>query len=113
MSNSHVKVENCTFKNNLAKNGGAIAIDCNYLIPCQNEIINSEFRNNTAVEDGGAIIYNSYPPTISNNTYFNNTGVYGSNIASYAVRIMQVVDGQFTEFTQLSHVSYPYFIHLS
>ena len=61
---SNVNIANMTFSNNNAYNGGAISIYCNYLIPCSNQISGWEFNNNTASNDGGAIDYNSYSPTM-------------------------------------------------
>jgi predicted outer membrane repeat protein len=31
IKDSHVDVQNCMFSNNIAKNGGAVSIECNYL----------------------------------------------------------------------------------
>jgi hypothetical protein len=38
---------------------------------------------------GGAIYYNSYRPSLSNITYTNNSALYGQNIASYPVKIIE------------------------
>jgi predicted outer membrane repeat protein len=51
-------------------------------------ITNSIFKNNYAGVNGGAIKYTFYPPLISqNNTFINNTAMYGSPIASYPVQM--------------------------
>ena len=48
--NAHVTIDNCTFENNFAVYGGAIYMGSGYL-----EIANSIFRNNLALNYGGAI----------------------------------------------------------
>ena len=101
---SNVDIQNCTFRDNTAKNGGAIKISCNYRTPCTNKIIRSTFVNNTAHEDGGAVKYDSYPPILENNTFLNNTGVYGENIASYPVKIMQIQGDSLRELTKLENI---------
>ena len=103
--NSDVIVDNCTFINNQAKNGGAIKIDCSYLIPCHNAILNSKFINNSALNEGGAIKYTSYPPILSNNSFENNIGIYGPNIASYPVKVMKITGNKLDDFTSLTDVS--------
>ena len=47
----------------------------------------STFNKNIAQIKGGAIYYDLYRPELSNNTYHNNTAQYGSNIASYPIKI--------------------------
>ncbi len=37
--------------------------------------------------EGGAIKWNDEMPIISNNSFWNNTAVYGANIASFPLRI--------------------------
>jgi hypothetical protein len=75
------------------------------LIPCTNTIQNSFFFGNTAQKDGGGIIYNTYQPTTLNNTYENNTAVFGEDIASYATRIKLVVNGTtLVDFTELNDI---------
>ena len=48
---------------------------------------NSTFNKNIAQIKGGAIYYDLYRPGLNNNSYHNNTAQYGSNIASYPIRI--------------------------
>ena len=98
-------VDNCTFENNIAKNGGAIIVECSYLYQCSNTIQNSYFMNNTALETGGAIKYNSYKPDFIKNTYINNTAEFGPNIASYAALVEQLYeDNHFEKIQELSNV---------
>jgi hypothetical protein len=101
---SNVTISNCTFSNNIAKNGGAVKISCDYRTPCSNSIENSSFRNNSATGDGGAIKYDSYAPTLTNNTYENNTGDYGPNIASYPVKIMGLRGSTLYNLTELKDI---------
>lgn len=37
---------------------------------------------------GGSIFYNLNRPSFDNNTYLNNTALYGNNIGSYPVRLL-------------------------
>ena len=53
---------------------------------------NSTFINNTAVEAGGAIAYDLYPPELEDNYFVNNTAVYGPDIASYPYKIRRDTD---------------------
>jgi hypothetical protein len=74
------------------------------LIPCQNIIEDNRFINNTALQDGGAIKYNSYPPILNNNTFTNNQAVYGPNVASYPVKIMRKDGSELVKFTSVDEV---------
>ena len=49
----------------------------------------SIFTHNIAQENGGGIKYDVYRPTLMNNTFDNNTAVYGPNIASYPIKIKE------------------------
>ena len=101
---SHVKIHNCTFSDNVARNGGAIAIDCNYKIPCTNEIINNTFKGNNATSNGGAITYNSYAPTLSGNIFKNNSAIYGNDVANYPVKIRKYNGSTLEDITELTNV---------
>jgi len=74
------------------------------LLPCENIIIGNLFTNNTSTNDGGAIKYDTYPPTIKNNTFINNKGLYGNNVASYPVRMLQYEGNKLKELTKLENV---------
>jgi hypothetical protein len=67
--------------------------------------VNSTFEDNIALDNGGAIIYDSYEPNLENNTYINSSASYGENIFSYAVKIMQVVDKELTELTDFKNIA--------
>jgi len=45
------------------------------------------FNENSASVSGGAIKYDSLRPHMDNNSFINNSAVYGPNIGSYPVRI--------------------------
>ena len=91
IENSNSTMRNMTFEHNVAQTGGAIHISCDAYDICQNVINNSTFSNNTAVKQGGAINYDFRRPELSNFTFNNNKAAYGSNIASYPVRIVNSV----------------------
>jgi hypothetical protein len=75
------------------------------LVPCANNIENSFFYGNVAEEEGGGIIYNSYQPKMLNNTFQNNTAIFGEDVASYATRIKLVVNGtKLVDFVELNNV---------
>ena len=85
---SNVHVANSSFTHNMAETGGAISIECANYEHCDNQVYDSVFRNNSGTVKGGAISYDFRRPHFINNTYTNNHAPYGSNIASYAVRIV-------------------------
>lgn len=84
IKNSKTRIEDSIFKNNRAKNGGAIYFDSS-----QNSIniTNNTFDKNEAKFDGGAIKWTLIEPKILTNTFTNNTAYYGKNIASYPIRM--------------------------
>ena len=90
---SNVTVSDSTFTNNTASKGGAVQIDCSLTRQCTNTITNSTFTDNSAKIQGGAINYNMNPPVMSLNSFSNNSAVYGDNIASYPVKIVQTDSG--------------------
>lgn len=90
--NTNVQVTNCSFTNNsaLTSSGGALYLDCGSatLYKCAYNISSTNFTQNSAELDGGAIKYTYYQPTISSDSNFvNNTALYGSDIASYAIEM--------------------------
>ena len=85
---SSVHVANSSFTHNIAGTGGAISIECANYEHCDNQVYDSVFRNNSGTVKGGAISYDFRRPRFINNTYTDNHAPYGSNIASYAVRIV-------------------------
>lgn len=52
------------------------------------KIENNTFANNKAMIEGGAIKWNDEMPLFLNNIFFNNSAIYGENIASFPIRII-------------------------
>lgn len=48
----------------------------------------SNFVNNKALIEGGAIKWNDEKPYCFNNTFINNSAIYGENIASFPLRMI-------------------------
>ena len=88
IENSNVTIQNTLFDSNTAQEGGAININCNNYESCDTTINDCLFSSNTGTEKGGAIYYNFRRPQLRNLSYSNNTASYGSEIASYPVRIV-------------------------
>ena len=89
---SNLTITESIFQENIASRGAAINIECAVNSQCSNSIINNTFTLNSATEKGGAILYNMNRPVFENNTFINNSALYGSNIASYATRIINMED---------------------
>jgi hypothetical protein len=87
--NSEFRITDSIFKLNKGVNGGAINIKCYLGKACNSTISGSVFENNAASNKGGAIYYNSYRPEMQQNTFSNNSALYGNNIGSYAVKIVE------------------------
>jgi hypothetical protein len=90
--NTNVTVDRCYFANNsaLLKDAGALYLDCqdSSTSPCQYDIRNSIFINNSAKVNGGAIKYTYYSPnTTVNNSFSSNQAQYGTTLASYPVQM--------------------------
>lgn len=86
--NSNVNISCSVFENNFAPIAGGIALRCEEGTTCSYSITGSTFTNNTATTDGGAIYYDFYKPTMSDNTFINNTAEYGPEMAAYPVKIL-------------------------
>ena len=90
-----LSIDSCRFENNSAKNGGAIYLKSYNPI----NIDASVFNNNIASEKGGAIYYGDY----ESNTFSNITGTFTNNRASNggAIYLIDVkkyhVKGNFTK----------------
>ena len=52
------------------------------------QIIDNIFMNNSAGLEGGAIKWSDEMPYFLNNTYMNNSAIYGEDIASFPIRII-------------------------
>jgi len=115
--NSSLTVSECTFANNVAPyysafysdvklvsiskslffnnsatlgDGAAATLDCDVPTPCNMSISQTNFTSNSAKEDGGAIYWTKQEPTLLNNTYSNNTALYGANVASFGVNLKSI-----------------------
>ena len=84
---SIVTIKNTIFINNTAEKGGAIDFSCTSASNCNLKLINNTFFENRAVRQGGAINYDYTRPQFDNITYLSNSAPYGSDIASYPVKI--------------------------
>ena len=82
-------IKHNTFNNNVAQRGGAISVRWTNYNLCTNSISQSQFASNNAIIKGGAINYENRRPDMISNTYSNNSAVYGLNIASYPVKIVE------------------------
>ena len=96
-------IYNWSFSNNLAQSGGAISVRWSQNTTWNSKITQNQFSNNRAIYKGGAINYENKRPEISNNMNCNNSASYGSNIASYPVKIVE--NGTLKTSTYLSDVS--------
>lgn len=70
--------------------GGALVFSCVLQGSCQNVLKGNSFERNRAVLRGGAVLWQHSFPLFINNTFSNNTAAYGTDIASYAIRLMLV-----------------------
>ena len=84
---SSVSVQNLSFTYNTANTEGAMSIECTNYQNCHNQIHNNVFSMNSAIIKGVAISYDFRRPNFLDNSYIDNQALYGSNIASYAIRI--------------------------
>ena len=87
---SKLSINNTHFLSNYALSGAALSLRCSTISACTIDLMSNRFEHNDAVTQGGAIYYNFVRPNFIGNTFINNTASYGKNIASYAVRIVQV-----------------------
>lgn len=85
---SNVTIDRTIFKKNSANfSGGGLYFYCNDfgtdLSKCSLTIANSKFINNIAKEQGGAVKWNFYEPTMINVDFEENVAfIYGDNNAS-------------------------------
>jgi hypothetical protein len=85
--NSNVNIAGSTFTNNSAPIAGGIALRCEEGNTCTYTVSTSTFNNNVATTNGGAIYYDFFKPTMTDNTFTNNSAEYGPDLAAYPVRI--------------------------
>jgi len=93
-NNVYLDLQGNLFDSNIANatgaNGGAAAVDCSLAAWCNVTIRNNEFRSNRASGQGGAISWAGSYPFLADNHYEGNTAKYGSEVASYAVKLALV-----------------------
>ena len=90
---SNIKILDSVFENNIALDGGALALDCLLTMNCNFEISNTTFKDNKGLNSGGALTYNSYQPIISSDTSFSgNQAPYGPKYSSYPMKIVKIVE---------------------
>ena len=87
VKDSNVSITDSIFLNNSAQEGGAISFLWSGSNQWSLNIIDVNFNENSASVSGGAIKYDSLRPHMDNNSFINNSAVYGPNIGSYPVRI--------------------------
>lgn len=110
----YLTLVNNTFYNNSAKTenydnsallvyglGGAVYTLCPSLDFCQFVMVNNTFESNSAEIAGGGIYWADSFPLIGGNQMSNNGAKYGSDIASYAVRLALL---------SLNHTLEPYLV---
>ena len=90
ISDSRVTINNSTFQENHAQNGGAISIRCTNYSFWNTQFYSVNFINNSAGIQGGAIFYKFRRPILSNWIFNTNIASYGTNVASYAVKIVEI-----------------------
>ncbi|TNV88142.1 hypothetical protein FGO68_gene675 [Halteria grandinella] len=80
------------FDSNVAqKNGGGVYFSCGDHYQCDLILQDSEFSNNHAGVEGGAMKWTYYEPQYRNLTYKNNTAkIYGDKIASVAKQLVKI-----------------------
>ena len=86
---SNITILSSSFIDNTAIEGAAIYIDWVSGDYWYSKLENVNFTNNIGQKSGGAISYNLKRPQLANNIFSNNSAPYGSNIASYPVRVYQ------------------------
>ena len=102
IDNSDVTIFNTTFTNNTAIHGAAMAFRCTSMALCSLNTTENRFVENTAEKEGGAIYYDYNRPEISSNIFVDNQAQYGSDIASYPVKIVN--NGSRTDSMSISNI---------
>ena len=90
ISDSSINFDNTVFDSNYAQSGAAISITWSSISAWVVDISNTNFTRNIALTQGGAIYYDFVRPGMIKNYFEANQAQYGHNIASYAVRIVEL-----------------------
>ena len=89
ISESIIFMMNCFIKNNQAKRGGVIYYECKSLKEiCNLTLIGNKFQENSAILNGGVIVWKIKEPNLFKNYFINNTATYGSNFFSFAIKFV-------------------------
>ena len=91
------------FNKNNGISGGAIQLQWDTSTRCVTNIQNTQFSNNSASIQGGAIYYDLYRPNMSNVIFMNNKAPSGPDISSYPVKV--VLTGTNSSFINLTNVA--------
>ncbi|CAG9325081.1 unnamed protein product [Blepharisma stoltei] len=70
--------------------GGGIKINCDKFDSCSFNISSNHFTRNKAINNGGAISWDSSNPVIIDNFFVNNSARYGPDIASYPFKLIYI-----------------------
>jgi hypothetical protein len=84
-----VLITNSTFFNNSALSGssGALQLDCLESAPCNFTVTSNNFSTNYAGLNGGAVYWTKQQPTFLNNSFSDNSAVYGPDVASFGIKM--------------------------
>ena len=88
---SSVSLSNSRFEQNQAQSGATISVRCTNKSIWINQFDSSNFANNTAEVQGGAIYYNFRRPKLNYIVFDKNIAPYGINIASYPIKIVEKI----------------------
>lgn len=86
--------------------GGAVYIACPSIVYCAFLVLNNTFTENKAQISGGAVYWADSYPVISGSKLSANWASYGSDIGSYAVRLM-ALDANDTVLSYLEQGEHP------
>jgi predicted outer membrane repeat protein len=84
-----VLIANSTFYNNsaLSDSAGALQLDCIENAPCYFTVTSNNFSANSAGLKGGAVYWTKQQPSFINNSYSDNSAVYGPDVASFGIKV--------------------------
>lgn len=86
--NINISLNGNIFENNYGKRGAAIYCFNSEKNIMRIRISKNIFKNNYAEIEGGAIKWNDEKPELLNNTFLNNSAIYGKDVASFPIRII-------------------------
>lgn len=108
----NVTIENSSFVNNSAVgdidlwgSAGGVYSNCDINQDCSLTVKNNEFLMNSAKELGGCITWRTTKPELSENTYINNSAIYGNEIASFPISMSVYSSDTFLTDFSLSDIA--------